>query len=50
MTMHIGLIVGVGPAATESYYRALITGMASVGVELELTMVHADAPTPLDLS
>jgi aspartate racemase len=45
--MHIGLIVGIGPAATDFYYRTLIATMAARGVELELTMAHADAPTLL---
>ena len=43
----IGLIGGIGPAATDFYYRSLIRGMASAGVDLELTLVHADAPTLL---
>jgi len=41
--MHVGLIVGVGPAATDLYYRFLITTLAARGVDLELTMAHADA-------
>lgn len=45
--MHIGMIVGIGPAATDFYYRSLIRRMADQGVALELTMVHADAPTLL---
>jgi aspartate racemase len=45
--MHVGLIVGIGPAATDLYYRSLITTLAARGVDLELTMVHADAPTLL---
>lgn len=43
--MHIGLIGGIGPAATDLYYRGLISRMAAVNQPLELTMVHADAPT-----
>ena len=46
--MHIGLIGGIGPAATDSYYRGLIDSAAAQGVALELTMAHADAPTLLN--
>ena len=46
--MHVGLIVGIGPAATDYYYRTLITAMAGLGQDLELTMVHADTPTLLN--
>jgi aspartate racemase len=45
--MHVGLIVGIGPAATDLYYRFLIATMAARGVDLELTMAHADTPTLL---
>lgn len=45
--MHIGLIVGIGPAATDYYYRHLISALARVGQELTLTMAHADVPTLL---
>src|SRR5215510_540210 len=49
--MHIGLIGGIGPAATEFYYRGLIARHARSGAEsgaksgtaLDLTIVHADA-------
>lgn len=41
--MHIGLIGGIGPAATDYYYRGLIEGHAAAGRRLELTMAHADA-------
>lgn len=40
--MHIGLIGGIGPAATDYYYRGLIKRHASSDVPLELTIVHAD--------
>jgi len=40
--MHIGLIGGIGPAATEFYYRGLIDRHASAGTSLELTIAHAD--------
>jgi aspartate racemase len=46
--MHVGLIVGIGPAATDYYYRTLITAMTGLGQDLELTMVHADTPTLLN--
>ena len=47
MNMHIGLIVGIGPAATDYYYRYLIAAAARAGKELELTMAHADTPSLL---
>ena len=40
--MHIGLIGGIGPAATEYYYRGLIARHARSNTRLELTMAHAD--------
>ena len=40
--MHIGLIGGIGPAATEYYYRGLIQRHERSGRRLELTIVHAD--------
>ena len=40
--MHIGLIGGIGPAATEFYYRGLIERHAAAGTQLELTIAHAD--------
>ena len=45
--MHIGLIGGIGPAATDYYYRRLIAAFATRGVPLDLTIVHADTPTLL---
>ena len=43
--MHIGLIGGIGPGATDFYYRRLISTFAVNNASLELTIVHADAPT-----
>lgn len=40
--MHIGLIGGIGPAATEFYYRGLINRHAAAGSAPDLTIVHAD--------
>ena len=40
--MHIGLIGGIGPAATEFYYRGLIDRYANSNRALDLTIVHAD--------
>jgi aspartate racemase len=40
--MHIGLIGGIGPAATEFYYRGLIDRHARSNTTLDLTIVHAD--------
>ena len=45
--MHIGLIVGIGPAATDYYYRYLISALARAGRDLDLTMAHADTRTLL---
>ena len=41
--MHIGLIGGIGPAATEFYYRALVKLYAQAESRLELTIANADA-------
>lgn len=41
--MHIGLIGGIGPAATEVYYRALVRAHAAAGRRLSLTIANADA-------
>jgi aspartate racemase len=40
--MHIGLIGGIGPAATVVYYQRLCAAMAARGAPLELTLVQAD--------
>jgi aspartate racemase len=40
--MHIGLIGGIGPAATEFYYRGLTDRHAASGTVLDCTIVHAD--------
>lgn len=40
--MHIGLIGGIGPAATDLYYRGLIAALRDEGHELDATIVHAD--------
>jgi len=45
--VQIGLIGGIGPAATDFYYRRLISTFSSNKTPLELTIVHADAPTLL---
>ena len=39
--MHIGLIGGIGPAATEFYYRELVKAYAAAKQTLELTIVNA---------
>ncbi|MEM9030665.1 MAG: aspartate/glutamate racemase family protein [Pseudomonadota bacterium] len=46
--MHIGLIGGIGPAATDFYYRRLIRVFADASVDLDLTIAHADSRTLLD--
>src|SRR5947209_6439519 len=40
--MHIGLIGGIGPAATDFYYRGLIDRHTASGIPLEITIAHAD--------
>ena len=45
--MHIGMIGGIGPAATDFYYRRLIATFARNKTALDLTIVHADTPTLL---
>ena len=40
--MHIGLIGGIGPAATEFYYRGLTDSHAKSGTRLELTIANAE--------
>ncbi len=40
--MHIGLIGGIGPAATVVYYQRLCKAVAQTGVPLNLTIVQAD--------
>jgi len=45
--MHIGLIGGIGPAATVVYYQRLSAEMRQRGLPLEMTIVQADAPTLL---
>ncbi len=45
--MHIGLIGGIGPAATDFYYRRLISIFAGRKAQLDLTIAHADTPTLL---
>ena len=43
--MHIGLIGGIGPAATDFYYRGLVDRHYEAGTKLECTIVHADVRT-----
>ena len=43
--MHIGLIGGIGPAATLVYYQRLCTRMRELESPLELTIVQADVNT-----
>ena len=42
--MHLGLIGGIGPAATEFYYRGLVRGYAALDETLDLTIVNASSP------
>ncbi|MEX0351268.1 MAG: aspartate/glutamate racemase family protein [Paracoccaceae bacterium] len=43
--MHIGLIGGIGVAATVAYYQKLAAAMAKRGKPLELTIVQAETST-----
>jgi aspartate racemase len=43
--MHIGLIAGIGPAATDFYYRGLVDRHRAANRPLEVTMCHADVAT-----
>lgn len=43
--MHVGLIGGIGPAATDYYYRGLIRALAKTGHSLDATIVHANSGT-----
>lgn len=45
--MQIGLIGGIGPAAQDYYTRRLIALFSAADTALEMTTVHADAPTLL---
>ncbi len=45
--MHLGLVGGIGPAATDYYYRQLISRFRARGQPLDATIVHADSPTLL---
>ena len=43
--MHIGMIGGIGPAATEFYYRNLVAVYRGGSSQLDLTIVQADVNT-----
>ena len=45
--MHIGLVGGIGPAATDYYYRWIIDVATRRDFGFDLTIVHADTPTLL---
>lgn len=45
--MHIGLIGGIGPAATDYYYQRIIKAFEAAGQDLDLTTVHASSRTLL---
>ena len=40
--MHIGLIGGIGPAATDFYYRGLIDRHRAADIPLQCTIAHAE--------
>ena len=43
--MYIGMIGGIGPAATEFYYHNLVAVFHGGSSQLDLTIVHADVNT-----
>jgi aspartate racemase len=43
--MHIGLIGGIGPAATVAYYTRLVAAFRARGRVMQLTIAHADIAT-----
>ena len=40
--MHIGLLGGIGPAATVAYYQRIVARVRAAGGRLEMTIVQAD--------
>ena len=42
MLKHLGLIGGIGVAATEFYYRGLADAHSAAGLVMDLTITHAD--------
>lgn len=46
--MHLGLIGGIGPAATEYYYRGLVKAYAAADETLDLTIVNASSRVLID--
>lgn len=46
--MHIGLIGGIGPAATNYYYQALVREHSSMGRRMNLTVAHAHMAELID--
>ena len=40
--MQIGLIGGIGPAATDYYYQNIIRTFHDKGADLQLTMAHTE--------
>ncbi len=46
--MHIGLIGGIGPAATISYYKRLVEQFGQSSLPLKLTIDHADMSVLLE--
>lgn len=43
--MHIGLVGGIGPAATITYYKRLVEAFNAAGRSLKLTISHSDIST-----
>lgn len=44
---HVGLIVGIGPAAAYHYYTGLLAAAHAAETRIDLTMAHADASTAI---
>jgi aspartate racemase len=45
MSMHIGLIGGIGPAATVFYYERIVQAFDAAAQPLHLTIAHTSART-----
>lgn len=45
MAFHIGLIGGIGPAATVVYFKRLSAALREAGQPYDLTIVNADVDT-----
>ena len=46
--MHVGLLGGLGPAATSLYYSSLMQSAKEGSFHLEMTIAHVDMPTMIN--